>query len=61
METYTFAQAAKIFKTENINTASVVYQKGTKYSIDYDSHFNGWSIITFDIETSAYKQIAKIA
>jgi hypothetical protein len=61
MKTYTFAQAAKIFKTENINNTSVIYQKGTKYMIDYDLRFTGWSIIRFDIETGTYKQIAKIA
>ena len=62
MKTYTFEQAAKIFKTKNgrINNSLSIIQKGVKYYIDYDLEFDGWSIIKFSLEKNAWVQVAKI-
>ena len=60
MKTYTFEQAAKIFKTERINNRLSIIQKGVKYYIDFDIEFDNWSIITFSLEKNTWVQVAKI-
>ena len=62
MKTYTFEQAARIFKTKNgrINNSLSIIQKGVKYYIDFDYNFDGWSIVKFSSGKNAWVQVAKI-